>query len=565
MTPNNENNDGLSLRAYFRVLVRWKWLILGLAVVCCGLALGYSLTRTPLYRASAQLMYEPQVNIADLTAGSNVDSAQRAADLESVATLLDSSAIREAAGAGIGSAGDTWYTVTAETQLAADNSGNYSSIVLITAVSPDAEVATKAANAYAAALVAWRQQRERDRLQQAATVVQDTLDTYDTEAARATSEYLMLQQQYRNLQILKQTATGNFSIIIEATTPDAPFSPRVARTGIVGLAGGIVLGLFLALLLEQFDTRLRSEGQILDLLPYPVLGRIPPSAKRTMASGGLVSMLSEPTGPVAESFRMLRSNLDFVNVDGGIRTVIVTSSAQREGKSLAICNLAVSLALSGKRVALVDGDLRNPHVHKYLGLANAVGLSSVLIRSASLNDAVVRMPLTPVVPAGTVQALGAPVADRRAGAVVKLSAAEADAEGDESVWARSTNEGVPPILVLTSGVIPPNPGELIASSRMKTVVDKLAAVADIVLIDTPAMLMVGDTAALAAAADGLVYVIDADIARRQMLERAAVQLAHLPCRKLGVVLMSDPSSDHYYTYHSDTVTGDGRQKRRRGQ
>ena len=564
MTPTNEQNDGLSLRAYLRVVARRKWLILALVVVCCAGALAYSLTRTPLYKATAQLIYEPQVNVADLSSGSSVDSAQRSADLESVATLLVGSAIRDAAGSRIGDLGDSWYTITAETQLAADNSGNYSSIVLVTAVSPDADVAAKAANAYAVAFVAWRQQREQDRLQQAATVVQDTLDTYDTEAARASTEYLMLQQQYRNLQILKQTATGNFSVIIQATAPSAPFSPRVARTGGMGLAGGLVLGLLLALLLEQFDTRLRSEDQILALLPYPVLGRIPRTAKKEVANGSVVSTLSQPSGPVAESFRLLRSNLDFVNLDGGVRTVILTSSAQGEGKSITICNLAVSLALSGKRVALVDGDLRSPHVHTYLGLGNAVGLSSVLVLRAKLDDAVVRMPLVPVTQRRTAQPLGTPRAGERGAEVVKLSSADAGGASGESMWTRSDSGGARPLLVLTSGVTPPNAGELIASSRMKTVIDALAAEADIVLVDAPAMLVVGDTAALASSVDGLVYVVDADIARRPMLERAAEQLEQLPCRKLGVVLMSDTSGGHHYTYNTGSSDSARQNRRRRG-
>jgi Mrp family chromosome partitioning ATPase len=324
-----------------------------------------------------------------------------------------------------------------------------------------------------------------------------------------------------------------------------------------------VLGLLLTLLLEQFDTRLRSEDQILGLLPYPVLGRIPRAAKQGVVRGGAVSTLSQPSGPVAESFRMLRSNLDFVNVDGGVRTVLMTSSAQREGKSIAICNLAVSLALAGKRVALVDGDLRNPHVHTYLGLNNAIGLSSVLVRGTKLGDALVRVPLAPITQMGSSPSPDAPRDGDRAGAVVRPSSATTDDESDAPTRTRSNYDAAPILLVLTSGVTPPNAGELVASSRMKTVIKELAAGADIVLIDAPAMLVVGDTAALAASVDGLIYVVDADIARRPMLERAAVQLEQLPCRKLGVILMSDKSGGHYYTYHTDPSETARQQKRRK--
>jgi polysaccharide biosynthesis transport protein len=562
MTPIDQQSDGLSLRAYLRVVARWKWLILALAVVCCALAFGYAHTRTPLYQATAQLIYEPQVNVADLSSGASVDEAQRTADIEGVSTVIDSADVSRTAKNQLGNVGDNWYTVTAKPQLAADNSGSYSNIVLVVGVSPNANVAAKAANAYSQAFVVWRRQREQSRLQQAASVVQDTLATYDTPAARASTEYLMLQQEYRNLLILKETATGNFSVIIQATTPSAPFSPRVARTGAIGLAGGLVLGLLLAFLLEQFDTRLRGEEQIVDMLPYPVLGRIPRTAKKAMGNGSPVATLGQPSGRVAESFRMLRSNLDFVNVDGGVRSVLFTSSAQQEGKSVAICNLAVSLALSGKRVVLVDCDLRSPHVHTYLGLSNAVGLSSVLVRGVKLEEAIMRMPLSPVMHmSAPLQPTDTP-ADAHAAGIVKVSSGGGATAATRPLWPAGDNGGELPLMVLTSGVTPPNAGELVASTRLKAIIDELSEKADIVLVDAPAMLVVGDTAALASRVDGLVFIVDPEIVRRPMLERAAEQLGQLPCRKLGLVFVTNEPGEHYYTYHKHHA-GDVPQRRRR--
>jgi Mrp family chromosome partitioning ATPase/capsular polysaccharide biosynthesis protein len=560
MTPTTEQSDGLSLRAYLRVVVRWKWLILALTIVFAAAAFAYSHTRTPLYQAAAQLMYEPQVNVVDLTTGTSASSTQLTADIESVATLLGTTAVGQAARQQLGAV-NSWYTVAAKTQLAADNSGNYSSIVLVEGVSPNASVAARAANAYAQAFVNWRKQSEQQRLQQAANVVQATLDTYTSSAARTSSEYMMFQQEYRDLQILIQTATGDFSVIIQATPPSAPFSPRTTRTAAVGVAGGLLLGLLLAFLLEQFDTRLRSEEQILDLLNYPVLGRIPRAVKKDMANGSEVATLSNSSGHVAEAFRMLRSNLDFVNVDGGVRTVLVTSSAQREGKSVASCNLAVSLALAGKRVALIDGDLRNPHVHTYLGLTNAVGLSSVLARGTQLEDALVHMSLSSTVQSGKVAQPSRSQA--RGASVAKVSPIETAGDWEERLWSSAAGDDEMPLAVLTSGPTPPNAGELAASGRMKMIIDELAAHSDIVLIDAPAMLIVGDTVALASRVDGVLYVVDPDIARRPMLDRAAEQLEQLPCRKLGLVLMMDGDHGHYYTYHSHHFEEDTKFGRRR--
>jgi len=550
MTPPTEQTDGLSFRAYLRVVARWKWLIVALVIFFGVAAFAYARTRTPLYQAAAQLMYEPQVNVADLSSGITIDQTQETAAIESVPTIIGTKAVSQAAQHQLGSV-DTWYTVTAQTQLAADNSGNYSSIVLVVGVSPSASVAADAANAYAQSFVNWRQQREQKQLQQAADVLQKTLDTYTSSAARASSEYLMLQQEYRNLTILMQTANGNFSVVIPATTPSTPFSPRTLRTSAVGLAGGLVLGLLLAFLLEQFDTRLRSEDQVLSLLKYPVLGRIPRAAKKQMSGSAMVATLTDPSGHVAEAFRILRGNLDFVNVDGGVKSVLITSSAQREGKSVTACNLAASLALSGKRVVLVDGDLRNPHIHIYLGLKNAVGLSSVLVHAVTLEDALVRVPLAPTLHVGSPGNEPRVHSAGRGTGVVKVSPSDDAGISTDRMWAPEADGGVP-LAVLTSGMRPPNAGELVASVRMKSVIDELAAQADIVLIDAPAMLVVGDTMALASGVDGVVYVVDPDMARRPMLVRAAEQLDQLPCRKLGVVLITNRESSRYYTYHTQS-------------
>jgi Mrp family chromosome partitioning ATPase len=356
--------------------------------------------------------------------------------------------------------------------------------------------------------------------------------------------------------------TGDFSIISPAYPPSVPFSPRKTRSLAIAVILGFVLGTGLAFLLEQLNTRVRDEEQVVDLLGMSALGHLPPPTRGNGAPEP-VQMLVNPFGMMAEAVRVLRGNLDFMGVDGEIHSLLVSSSIQGEGKSMTACNLAVSMALAGKRVVLVDADLRRPRVHTYMSVANSVGLSSVIARHAQLSDALVSITLDKAVGASADPAVARGVRVRDA-AVRVFSTPGPERSGDVlrgqqpswSGWPASPDDN-PVLRVLPSGPPPPNPGEMVASRRFAEIVDELADDADLVLIDTPAMLSVGDTAAMAAKADGLVFVVNTALVRRPMLERSQAQLAKLPCRKLGLVIISSQrgKDSYYYGYHYHTHTG----------
>ena len=264
----------------------------------------------------------------------------------------------------------------------------------------------------------------------------------------------------------------------------------------------------------------------------PILGRIPRIAKKALEHGVLLT-ITEPTSAAAEAFRMLRSNLDLAQVDGDLSSVLVTSSVQGEGKSVTACNLAVSLALAGKRIVVVDGDLRRPRVHTYFGLSNDVGVSTVAAGRTKLTSALQSVSLRPCSGNGPAAAAAASLAD-------------------------DGSQVVPRLIVLPSGPLPPNPGEVVASKRFAAIINQLEEETDLVIVDSPALLAVGDTAALAAKVDGMVYLVDMKLMRRPMLEEAARRLGQVPCRKLGlVVIRHSQSSAHYrghyyyYTYGQD--------------
>jgi Mrp family chromosome partitioning ATPase len=263
------------------------------------------------------------------------------------------------------------------------------------------------------------------------------------------------------------------------------------------------------------------------VLGQPILARIPHLSRDQAKSHQLVT-LAHPADPVSEAFRLLRSNLSYMDVDHKARTIMVTSGLQGEGKSVLIANLAVTLALSGKKVVVVDADLRRPRQHRLFDLDNTVGASSLMAGASQLSDSLQAVGVFPDEVPG-----GAGVGD------------------DFATWAAGSRP-VTRLWVLTSGPIPPNPGELVASNRFAELLSQLRAEADIVLVDSPALLAVGDTTALAAEVDGLIFLVDMEKARRQVLQASADQLYRLPCAMLGVAVRLPTGTgrgEYYYSHY----------------
>ena len=223
---------------------------------------------------------------------------------------------------------------------------------------------------------------------------------------------------------------------------------------------------------------------------------------------------------------MVRTNLDFLNVDADIASVVVTSCVQGEGKSVAVANLAVSMALAGKKVIVVDGDLRRPRQHQYFALPNEVGVSTLITGQTNL--------------AQSLQAVE--VAGSGPGA----------SSADFATWSRGT-DALEHLYVLTSGPLPPNPGEIVAAKRFTATIERLQREADLVIVDSPAMLPVGDASAIASSVDGLVFLVDMPLVKRPQLAQAADQLRRLPCRLLGTVVRGDEHGSGRYAYYSGGV------------
>jgi len=290
---------------------------------------------------------------------------------------------------------------------------------------------------------------------------------------------------------------------------------------------GFLLGIGYALVREKLDTRLRSYREVGEMMHLPVVGRIPTIPPASMQKGPLV-VVTEAEGRAAESLRALRGNIEFVSLGAQNRTLMVVSAQKGEGKSLVTANLATSLTLSGKKVVLIDADLRRPRVHALFGTRNTTGVSSVVAGIATLEDA-----LQSITPLKTTTV--------RTGGNGDRPRPTDDNYGDEArLW------------LLTSGPIPPNPGEMVASQRFKDIVAALAAMSfDYVLIDSPAFMSVGDATALATNVDGILLLVNMARTRRPILEEARDFLDLLPAPRLGVITVADKGAgDERYHYYA---------------
>ena len=261
-----------------------------------------------------------------------------------------------------------------------------SNVVTISATAKTPEHAAAIANGYATAFIDASRKAAQLQLVKAETVVKQQLKAYTSPASQRSTQYVLLAQQLQDLEIAAATATGNYTVASPAVPPTAPSSPHPKRTAAIGLAAGLLLGIALAFLLEQLNTSLRSHREVSEILNLPVVGRVPRIEKNAMAADPL-AVVHDPGGSAAEALRLLRSNLDYLNVDGTLSSVLITSCIRGEGKSVTVCNLGATLALGGKDVVVVDGDLRRPRVHTYFGLPNDAGLSTVVSRKTTLAEA----------------------------------------------------------------------------------------------------------------------------------------------------------------------------------
>lgn len=332
--------------------------------------------------------------------------------------------------------------------------------------------------------------------------------------------YISSINSLETLRLSKAQSTPTVMQVETANKPTTPISPKPVQSATLAAAIGLFVTAAFAFLIEFLDDTLKTPDDIKDLLEIPVIGfigELKHNPKQDEDALG-VYVAKNPRSPVAEAFRSLRTNLEYSSVDHPARVMLVTSSGESEGKSTVAANLAIVQAQSGKKVIIIDGDMRRPKVHIQFNKSNRRGLSDVVTGKLHIDD------------------------------VVKAY------------------DQVENLSIITCGTIPPNPSELLGSERMSQTLKDLEERFDLVIIDTPPMI-VSDAQILSGKVDGVIFVVIPGQTRAIAALRPIEELNRIGSRVLGVVANKIPKSrDYYYggynyyspysnhySYHTETI------------
>ena len=394
------------------------------------------------------------------------------------------------------------------------------------ATSTDPQLAPVLATEYAKQYTLYRRKLDTDAAAQALRDLQARIANLRTSPGAASrAAALDLQSKSDQLQTYMTLTRAN-AVLVREAGPAAKIRPRPVHYAIFGIGLGLVLGIGLAFLFELLDTRLRSVEAIHELLGLPLLARLS-APGRQLRRNNKLAMLAEPNSNSGEAFRMLRANLEFVTFERQAQVVMVISAAEEEGKTTTVSNLAVALARAGRRVILVDLDLRRPSIDLFFPRSDGrrAGLTDVVLGRATLDQALIRV-------------------------------AAADGVGMLPNYAEGLSGDIQPngdrphvpgdLRVLTTGLLPPDPGEFVGLRGVKSVISELRNRAEIILIDTPPLLQVGDAKVIARFVDASVVVVRAEQASRPVVAELARVLADWPAPPVGFVLCGADAFDGYY-------------------
>ncbi len=328
------------------------------------------------------------------------------------------------------------------------------------------------------------------------TRLQSTLDLYQ-------KIYLNLINSRESIRLARLQNTPNVVQIEAAAVPTSPIRPQPMQNAMLAGAVGLMLAAGAVFLVEYLDDTLKTPEDAERLLGLPLIGYVAEMQSKGK-SDAEVYVSRQPRSPVSESFRSLRTNLEFSSVDKPLRTILVTGAEAGDGKTTIAANLAAIFAQGGKRVLLLDADLRRPRLHRFLGIQNRLGLTDLF----------------------------------------------RDGLGVEAVTYQWSDANSKSLSVITSGSLPPNPAELLGSRKMDSILSELTSRSDVVIIDSPPSI-VADAQLLAAKVDCVLLVVQpgkthagAVRAMREQLDRAG---AHI----VGAVFNRIPRSHGYYygSYH----------------
>jgi succinoglycan biosynthesis transport protein ExoP len=497
---------GLSTKLFLEIVRRRAPLILLCVILGAGLAYGYSKHKTKKYVASAALAFNSNSldqQIAGLsTSGSSASNSlltQQNSNLELV--RLGGPAARTARLVGHGlTADEVGASISVATQTE-------SGIITVSATSSSPRLAAAIANTYTRQFVKEQSASTRRFFKSALGLVEKQLAELSP-AQRFGTDGLDLQERAHTLDLLAELGYNNVQVAQEALVPTSPSSPKTSRNTILGAIAGLALGFLIAFLLERIDPRIRSAEDLEAIYRLPVLGRIPKSAALTSSRGRVRSKGSALPPAEAEAFSLICAHLRFFKVGGEMRTLLITSAEAGDGKTTIARHLAEASARLGSRVLLLEIDLRHPTVARQFDLAAGPGLADVLIGDVGVSEA--------------------------------TQSVDLQAYYGEGAAGRSLD-------VLAAGpVLPPNPGELLASTAMDYLLERVKPGYDLVVIDTPPLTLVSDALPLLVKVDGVVAVGRVRHSRRDTAERLQEVLAGSGAPLLGIVVNGSRAANPSY-------------------
>jgi len=516
----------LELKDYINVSKKRKWWIIGSVLLVTAAALLYSyFVQDTLYQAASWVVIkEKPIESSVIEETISELSTQPERSLQTQVELLKT---KEMAKKVVEVLQLDMSPSGLMSKISVEPLGN-TNIIEIKATDHYPELARDIANQYALVYQDWRRSENVKEISKARAEVWEVLQSTKDEAIDLSREiesrfgnqtipeelkveqqiaynyYVDLQRIYRELSISEDLMSGGLEVIVDEDVPTSPVNPRPVRNGVLALFLGAILGVGLAFLVDYLDDSIESRDEVQRLYDSPVLGEIPRyrELEDEQRRSALV-MVSEPKSPISESFRALRTNIQYVNYERQLKVIMVTSAGPSAGKTFVVSNLAVSLAEAGHRVILVCCDMRRPSIHELFRLGNTEGLSTVLVGKKTLEECL-------------------------------------------------KNSGKRNLQILTSGPLPPNPSELIGSRRMNELLARAKSLADFVLIDTPPVLAVSDAAVLAPRSDGVMVVCGMGIAKRDDARKAHDLLLQVKSNLIGVVLnyMEEARSYGYYYYYN---------------
>jgi succinoglycan biosynthesis transport protein ExoP len=482
----------LSIEGVFAVLRRRAGWIVLCFVLIAGAAYGFSKHQTKKYTATASLVFSNN-QLAQQVAGLSVASSSNQQALQNTnlkLVQLGDMAARTAAQLGQGL---TREAVSADLSVSAQGESN---IVNVAATAASPVLAAAVANTYTTLFVKEQQNANHAYYASALKLVNKQLAALSPKERVGTAG-LALQNRAQSLGVLAELRNGNVQVAQAATVPTSPSSPKTSRNTVLGAFLGLLLGLGVAFLLDRLDRRIREPKDLEAVYGLPLLGVIPESAALSRTARGRKNSRDALPPGEAEAFQLIRAHLRYFNVDRQLCTLLVASAAPGDGKTTIARHLAAAAARMGSRVLIVEADLRRPTLARQLDALSGPGLADVLIGAVMLGEAV--------------------------------QAVEVQAPLREGAEGRTLD-------VLVAGAsLPPNPGELIESHAMETLLERAQSSYDLVVIDTPPLTAVSDAFPLLRKVDGVVIVGRVGRNRRAVAERLHETLTGAGAPLLGVI------------------------------